>query len=120
MRLQARGNPGVALAAWRRCIGVDTTGRAVVKVFAPPSTIELDTLPDHTIFVLRAVVQLEFAHPDDIARSTMLEPADIEDALRLGLNRGYFRKLEGRYWVTWAWFRPITRFLQRRYFLSSS
>lgn len=114
----AGGNPGVALHAWRSCLGTDAAGKPVVRVFDPPSSADLEALPDSAVFVLRAVVQLELAHPDDIAQATMLEPAEIENALRFGLNRGYLRLLDGRYWVTWAWFRPITRFLQRRYLLS--
>ena len=98
----AGGNPGVALDVWRSCLGMNADGRAAVKVFEPPGTLDLETLPDSSVFVLRAVVQLELAHPDDIAQATMLEAPDIEDALRFGLNRGYFRKVDDRYWVTWA------------------
>lgn len=116
----AGGNPGVALHAWRSCLGVGADGKAAVKVFDPPSTSDLESLPDSAVFVLRAVIQLEFAHPDDIAQATMLDATDIADALRFGLNRGYFRLVDGRYWVAWAWFRPITRFLQRRYLLSAT
>ncbi len=115
----AGGNPGIALHAWRLCLGVDPSGQIAVKVFDAPNALELDQLPDSSVFVLRAVVQLGLAHPDDILQSTMLEPSEIEDALRFGLNRGYFRLIGDRYWVTWAWFRPITRFLRRRYLLSS-
>lgn len=116
----ASGNPGIALHAWRSCLGAGADGEPIVKVFDPPNTSDLEALPDSAVFVLRAVIQLEFAHPDEIELATMLEPADIEDALRFGLNRGYFRLSDGRYWVTWSWFRPITRFLQRRYLLSAA
>ncbi len=115
----AGGNPGIALHAWRLCLGVDPDGQVAVKVFDAPNALELEGLPDSCVFVLRAVVQLGLAHPDDILQATMLESSEIEDALRFGLNRGYFKLVGLRYWVTWAWFRPITRFLQRRYLLSS-
>ncbi len=116
----AGGNPGIALHAWRLCLGIDTQGQAAVRVFDAPDARELEALPDSAVFVIRAVVQLGLAHPNDILRATMLEPSEIEDALRFGLNRGYFKLVADRYWVTWAWFRPLTRFLQRRYLLSST
>jgi hypothetical protein len=116
----AGGNPGIALHAWRLCLGITPDGETAVKVFDAPDATELESLPDCTVFVLRAVVQLGLAHPTDILRATMLESSEIEDALRFGMNRGYFKLVGERYWVTWAWFRPITRFLQRRYLLSSN
>jgi hypothetical protein len=42
---------------------------------------------------------------------------EVEDALRFGSVRGYFRHLDDKYLVTWSWFRVITRFLQRRHLL---
>lgn len=116
----ANGNPGVALHMWRRSIGVSTDGDVSVKPFRAPDTKALESLPDQSLFVLRAVLQLEIAHPDDIARSTLLSTTHIDDALRFGLNHGFFRQIGDRYRVTWGWFRAITRFLQRRYLLPMS
>jgi hypothetical protein len=115
----AGGNPGIALHAWRLCLGVLPDGEVAVKVFDAPDARELDTLPDSAVFVLRAVVQLESARSEDVVNVTMLRPTEVEDALRYGLARGYFSRRGERYEVTWAWFRPITRFLQRRYLLTS-
>ena len=86
-------------------------------MFAAPDVRELETLPDPAVFVLRAVVQLEFAAVEDIEQATKLSNTEVLDALRFGLRRNYFELRDGRYWVTWAWFRPITRFLERRHLL---
>lgn len=115
----AGGNPGIALHAWRLCLGVAPDGQVLIKGFDAPNTLLLEGLPDSSVFVLRAVVQLGLAHPEDILQATMLEPSEIQDALRFGLNHGYLKLIGVRYWVTWAWFQPIIRFLQRRYLLSS-
>ncbi len=113
----ATGNPGVALHMWRRSLGVDATGATHVRFFQAPDTADLERLPDPAIFVLRAVLQLAPAEPDEIARATMLSAADVADALRYAHARGYVKTDEGRYTVTWAWFRPIVIFLQRRHLL---
>ena len=115
----ADGNPGVALHMWRSSLGRSEDGETMVKLFSAPDEYELDALPDNAVFVLRAVLQLERAMPDDLERATMLSPARVEDALRHGLARGYLREAAGRYHITWAWYRPITRLLRRRHLLFS-
>lgn len=113
------GNPGVALHTFRSSLGIDSTGRVAVKLFQVPDGRELDEMPEYAAFVLRAVIQLEPAFPDDIVRATMLRRSQVEDVLRYGMSHGYFREDDGRYRVTWNWFRPVTRFLQRRHLLAS-
>jgi hypothetical protein len=116
----AAGNPGVALHMWRRSLGVGADGRAYARVFRAPDTRDLEQLPDPAVFVLRAVVQLEPALPTDVALATQLAMSAVQDALRYGLARGYFFEDRGRYALTWGWYRPITRFLQRRHLLVAS
>jgi hypothetical protein len=113
------GNPGVALHIWRKSMGIDAGHRVHVKVFQAPRTEDLEKLPDSAVFVLRAVIQLDPAREADIAQATMLQPGEVENALRYGLARGYLERRDLGYRVTWAWFRAITRFLQRRHLLST-
>ncbi len=116
----AAGNPGVALHMWRRSLGQDGEGTVRVKVFHAPDTRDLEQLPDAAVFVLRAIVQLEPALPSDIARATQLGMSAVQDALRYGMVRGYFSERDGRYVLTWGWYRAITRYLQRRHLLATS
>jgi hypothetical protein len=113
----AFGNPSVALHMWRRSLGVDNQGAAAVRLFAGMDTSDFERLPDKAVFVLRAVLQLAPARPEDIARATMLRPVDVSDALRYAAARGYLEEVDGRYRVTWTWFRAITVFLQRRHLM---
>lgn len=78
----AEGNPGVALDAWRACLGVTESGFAEARPFRPPDIRELEVLPDGAVFVLRSVVRLDAALPAEIAEATMLPMSGIEDALR--------------------------------------
>jgi hypothetical protein len=112
------GNPAVALHLWRKSLGVDQDGATCVKAFQAPDTADLEQLPDPAVFVLRAVVQLERATTEDIVAATMLQHGPVEDTLRYGVIRGYFEHADGRYRVTWAWFRAVTRFLQWRHLLA--
>ncbi len=114
----ASGNPGIALHTWRRSLAQNPDGNVVVCIFRVPDVRELEALPDPPVFVLRAVVQLEYASVADLTEATRLSRATVDTALRFACMRGYVEQRGDRYWITWAWFRPITRFLERRHLLS--
>lgn len=115
----ASGNPGIALHTWRRCLAQSVdSGEIVVSNFEAPDTRELEMLPDEPSFVLRAIVQLEFARADEIVGATRLHRAVVDSALRFAMVRNYLELRGDRYWITWAWYRPITRFLERKHLLA--
>ena len=113
----ASGNPGIALHMWRRSIGADADGGTHVRFFQAPDTGELDVLPDPTLFVLRAILQMAPATTDEIRRATRLSMSDVTDALRYARARDYIRDDDGLYTVTWTWLRALTLFLRRRHLL---
>lgn len=113
----ATGNPGVALHFWRRSLGIDASGKVLVRLFDAPEAGQLEQLPDSAAFVLRAIIQLGWATPEDIIRVTSLAKGQVADALRYGSQLGYFDVDGTRYRIAWDWFRAITRFLQRRHLL---
>jgi hypothetical protein len=104
---------------WRKSLGASEGGKVFAKFFQTPDTRELEELPDSTAFVLRAAIQLEAAFSEDIAKAAMLSIAQVENALRYGFVRGYFKESGGRYKVTWAWYRAITDYLRRRHLLAT-
>jgi hypothetical protein len=113
------GNPGIALHTWRQCLATNPDGEVLVKNFEIADSREFEGLPDDPIFVLRAVVQLEYATTKDICEATRLPTAAVENALRYSLAREYIELVEGRYWVRWTWYRALTRFLRRRHLIIS-
>jgi len=113
------GNPGVALHFWRSSLGVAPDGKLYARRFDAPDASDLEDLPDEAVFVLRAIVQLDWALPEDISRATSLSASKVQDALRYGAMRGYFDQQDGRYRVTWNWYRAITRLLYRRHLIFS-
>lgn len=117
----AGGNPAVALTFWRRSLW-ESEGKTSVRLFDAPSAAQLDRLPDETLFVLRAVVQLGEPSAVEIENATMLPERQIVDALRFALKSGYIEPApgesqSGRVRVTWPWYRAITRCLQRKHLL---
>jgi hypothetical protein len=113
----ATGNPGIALHTWRASLALDETNTVRVQNLRAPDARELEPLPDEASFVLRAVVQLEFAGVEELVEATQLSRAEVLNTLRFGVVRGYFEQKGDNYTTTWSWYRPITRFLERRHLL---
>ena len=113
------GNPTVALYAWRECLGVrrESPDAVVVRFFERPDAAVIERLPLDVLFVLRAIVQLEMASTRDVARATQLAPDVVSDATRYGLGRGFLVSVRGHIQIDWAWYRTITRVLERQHLL---
>lgn len=114
----AKGNPGVALYLWSQSLFVDESGKTVVRLFEIPDTSELERLGVTLLLTLRAIVQLEAAHKDDIASATNLSSEEVVDALRLLVSKGYVdRDSDNFYSINWPWYRAVTTVLNRQHLL---
>ncbi|MCH9684259.1 MAG: ATP-binding protein [Deltaproteobacteria bacterium] len=116
----SRGNPGVALHAFRESLFVDPFERVVVRLFEQPAANAIESLSLPLLFVLRAIVQLELAEPEELVAATQLPASDISDALRFCMGRGYIESHHNGVRLGWAWYRTITTVLQRQHLLSAS
>ncbi len=112
-----RGNPGLALEAWRASLAEDITGHVRVRPLQVPDASVLETLPDSLLFILRAILQLGPAALDDVARATRLTTSQVLDAVRFGEMHGVLAKEDERVSVTWQWLRAVTLLLERRHLL---
>ena len=108
------GNPAVALRLWCESLMVDDTGKVVVQLFPQRETADLEGLNLTARFVLRSIVQMEYAKPEVIVDALRLPPADIRAAIRHALVRGYIEEGEGWLSIAWPWYRSITRMLARQ------
>lgn len=115
----ASGNPGLALDVWRASLACGPAGRVHVRPLQVPDPTELEGLPDSTLFVLRAVLQLGPAAEADVAEVTRLGLGAVHGAVCFGEARGYLAVDQGRVLVTWRWLSALVRHLQRRHLLVS-
>lgn len=113
----ALGNPAVALEAWCSSLRCSDERGILVELFSPPPLAPLEGLSDHALFALRAVLQMEPASLDDVVSATRLTPAAVESTLRFAVAHGFLEVEDGRHRVTWAWYRPLTSFLERRHLI---
>ncbi len=113
----SRGNPGVALEAWRRSLTAPRGDeqRSLVRPLQVPPEHELEALPDAALFVLRAIIQLAPASLPDIAAATRLPESEVRATLEFGTSRSYLELIGGRVQICWPWLRPIHVLLERRH-----
>ncbi|MBI2372514.1 MAG: hypothetical protein HYV07_00810 [Deltaproteobacteria bacterium] len=116
----ARGNPAIALEAWRSSLSEDEPGQVRVRSLRVPDPSQIEDLPDSALFILRAVLQMAPASVADVAQATRLNEAQIRDAFRYGQARGHLVETEGRVRISWTWLRAILLLLERRHLLVSS
>lgn len=114
------GNPGLALEAWRASLARDAAGNVRVRPLQVPDVTPLEHLPDTSLFVMRAVLQLAPTTVDAVARATRLRPDEVLVDFRFGKTRGYFEEREGRVRVTWPWLCAVVQLLSRRRLLGAS
>ena len=113
------GNPGLALEAWRASLGRDDAGDVHVRPLQIPDVTKLERLPDASLFVLRAVLQLAPTSVESLARAARLRPEEVLQDLRFGKAQGFYQEENGTVRVAWPWLRAVSRHLERRQLLVS-
>lgn len=115
----ARGNPAMALEAWRASLVQGSAGDIRVRPLIAPDSEGLEALPNAALFVLRAVLQFSPALEADLAAATRLPALQVRNALRIGQAQGYYLEERGRVRVASPWLRAVMVHLERRHLLVS-
>lgn len=113
------GNPGLALQAWRVSLGQDKANEVHVRPLLIPDLTKLERLPDNSLFVLRAVLQLAPTTVEAVAQATRLRPDEVLQDIRFGKAQGFYDERSGGICVAWGWLRAVSRLLERRHLLVS-
>lgn len=114
----ARGNPGLALEAWRHSLVVDDGGKVFVRAGLNFETLDaLETLPVAAQFALRVVLQLEPVSQEDLGEVTRMPVTELENFLQCGLHHGYLVRAGERYAINWRWLRAVRGLLERKHML---
>ncbi|MGV3625359.1 MAG: hypothetical protein ACO1OB_31400 [Archangium sp.] len=111
------GIPAVALEVWRSSLATTPGGAVSVRPLQVPDARELERLPDASLFVLRAILQLAAATVPDLAEATRLSEEQVLNAVTFGRARGFLLLTHERVDIAWPWLRPVTRLLERRHLL---
>ena len=116
---QVQGNPAMALEYWRRSLAVDQlTGAICVHILVGPGSAMLDALPNSTLFVLRAALQMELASEADIIACTDMAPVVVSEAIRALHGAGVLERVGDLWRLDLYWYREASASLQRRNLLT--
>ena len=113
----ADGNPAVALRLWADSLAITEDGKFVVHLPSPSATSEIEKLTPTQLLVLRVIAQSELIARDEIVESLRFSQANVGNAILVSLQQGWIEEVDGRYRLSWDWYRTITRVLVRRNFL---
>ncbi|PMJ92104.1 AAA family ATPase [Vibrio sp. 10N.261.55.A7] len=112
------GNPTVALRFFRLSLNRDKkTNQVKVRLFNAPQSTELESMPKPMLAVIRSIVQLEVASPEELSECTQLSIAEVTGTLRYFQSRGFIEWSEDKARVSDHWFRHITNVLDRQHLL---
>ncbi|WP_284202794.1 ATP-binding protein [Psychromonas marina] len=112
------GNPTVALRFFRRSLFRNSeTNTVQVRLFKIPSSEGLEKMPKPMLAVLRSIVQLEIASPEELTDCTRLSINEVISTLRYFQSRGYIEWSGDKSRVSDLWFRNITNILHRQHLL---
>jgi energy-coupling factor transporter ATP-binding protein EcfA2 len=114
----ASGNPEVAVRLFADALGLHATGSVRVRLPDTPNSEAVNGSSSTIRIVLRVLVQTELASTDELVQSLRLTRAEVGNAVRFCLQRGWVEEIDGRYRLTWAWYRTITRVLDRQNLLA--
>ncbi|KQH84227.1 AAA family ATPase [Vibrio furnissii] len=114
----ADGNPTFALRFFRRSLNRNKeTQQVVVRLFHIPESQELEKMPKPMLAVLRSIVQLEVAAPEELSECTQLSVPEVIGIMRYFESRGYIEWAEDKTRVSDHWYRTITNVLDRQHLL---
>jgi hypothetical protein len=108
------GNPMVSLQLWADSLRIAPDGRIQVSLPQLPATSELEKVNMTVLLTLRVIAQSEMASQEEITDSLRFKTKEVAGALNMATTNGWIKPVNGRYRLTWKWFRSITRVLARK------
>jgi len=114
------GNPSVALRFLAKSLRTQEDGCIAAWLPELPPLSELERLGTTGQLVLRVMTQCELASPEEITQSLRLSEEEVKAAIAALHLHGWIEEQEGRYRITWSWWRAITRVLARKNLLPQS
>ncbi len=112
----ARGNPGIALEAWRSSLH-DSADSVRVRPLRDPDARDIESLPDSALFVLKAILQMPHATEGDLELATRLNKTEISSFIGFGQAHGFLSTKDQHVWVSWRWYRSVLVVLERKHLL---
>jgi len=114
----SRGNPSIAIRLFADGIRMTDAGVAEVGLPSIRDDHVFSREPITSLLILRVIAQVELITCEDIISNLRMAPAVVTSALQVAQLRGWVEEQNGRYRISWPWFRVITQMLGRQNLLA--
>lgn len=114
----SRGNPSIAIRMFADSIRMNTDGAPEVRLPTNRDDQQLQNRSINLLLVLRVIAQVELITFDDIVSNLRFEPSVVTSSLQFALLNNWVEERNGRYRISWPWFRVITQVLGRQNLLA--
>lgn len=113
----ADGNPAIACRTFANSI-IYTEGKLVAKLPAYPDNKIIENYDINSLLVLRVLCQFGRCSVNDIVKNLRLHGLVVNSALAACVAQGIVEQINGRYQITWLWFRAVSKYLARQNLLT--
>ncbi|GAF81190.1 unnamed protein product, partial [marine sediment metagenome] len=114
----SRGNPSIAIRLFADSITIAEDGSAEATLPANRDDQLFKNRSINLLLVLRVIAQVELITFDDIVSNLHFEPSVITSSLQCAMQNKWVEERNGRYRISWPWFRVITQILGRQNLLA--
>ncbi|MDN3652062.1 ATP-binding protein [Thalassotalea ponticola] len=109
----AEGNPAIACRTLAKSICNDND-KYIARLPIYPESKVLEGLDINALLVLRSICQFGRCKTNDIVNNLRLHGLVVNSALTATLAQGILERVEGRYQISWLWFRTVSKYLARQ------
>lgn len=113
----ADGNPAIACRTFANSI-IYSEGKLVAKLPAYPDSKIIESYDINSLLVLRVLCQFGRCSVNDIVKNLRLHGLVVNSALAACVAQGIVEQVNGRYQITWLWFRAVSKYLARQNLLT--
>ncbi|WOH37115.1 AAA family ATPase [Thalassotalea fonticola] len=113
----ADGNPAVACRAFANSI-IYSEGKLVAKLPISPNGKIIEHFDINSLLVLRVLCQFGRCSVNDIVKNLRLHGLVVNSALAACVAQGIVEQVNGRFQITWFWFRTASKYLARQNLLT--
>ncbi|TRX55905.1 ATP-binding protein [Thalassomonas sp. M1454] len=113
----ADGNPAIACRTLADSLIIDND-KLIAKLPSYPDSHIIEAFEINTLLVLRVISQFGRCGVQDIIQNLRLHGLVVNSAIAACVAQGIIEQVNGRYQVSWLWYRTVSKYLARQNLLT--
>ncbi|MEW6998181.1 hypothetical protein AADZ86_10790 [Colwelliaceae bacterium BS250] len=113
----ADGNPAIACRTLADAIVIDND-KVIAKLPSYPQSHIIEGFEINSLLVLRVISQFGRCRVSDVVQNLRLHGLVVNSAIAACVAQGIIEQIDGRYQISWLWYRTVSKFLARQNLLT--